>query len=117
MFTCTLLTLAFSQEATGPSGVCEGSDVTLQCVIILNPGNNVQSSVWSRNGMLIQLTNRSFIPNHSSVFNSTTGGFTDLVITNVGEEDNNVVYTCNAFGTTITSSVVLNVTGNINSHM
>ena len=91
--------------------------MTLQCVIILIPGNTVQAAVWSRNGMLIQLDNGSFIPNHSLVFNSTTGGFTDLVITNVGEEDNNIMYSCSDAVSTITSSVVLNVTGNINSYM
>ena len=38
IFTYTLLTLAFSQNATGPDIICEGSDVILQCVIILiNP--------------------------------------------------------------------------------
>ena len=67
--------------------------------------------------MAVQLVNGSVIPNHSLVFNSTTGGFTDLVITNVRLEDDNIVYSCTATGTTITSSVVLNVTGNINSHM
>ena len=45
------------------------------------------------------------------MFNFTTGGFTDLVITNVTLEDDNTVYTCTAIGSTITSSVVLNVTG------
>ena len=67
--------------------------------------------------MRVQLDNGSFIPNHSTVFNSTTGGVTDLVITDVGEEDNNTVYSCTTVSSTITSSVVLNVTGNINSYM
>ena len=67
--------------------------------------------------MLIQMTNGSVILNHNQTFNSTTGGFTDLVITNVRLEDDNTVYSCTAIGTTIASSVVLNVTGNINSHM
>ena len=116
MFTCTLLTSAFSQPATGPSGVCEGSDVTLQCVIILNPGNTVQSTVWSRNGMPVQLANGSFIPNHNQTFNSTTGGFTDLVITDITLEDDNTVYTCTATGATITSSVVLNVSGSVHTY-
>ena len=114
------MNLAFSQPATGPSSVCEGSDVTLQCVIIqTNPDNTtfVTNTVWSRNGTSVQLPDFSFIPNHHTVFNSTTGAFTDLVITNVALEDDNAVYTCIAFGATITSSLVLNVTGNINSHM
>ena len=111
--------LAFRQPATGPGSVCEGSDVTLQCVVVyINPDNTVtvQSTVWSRDGMPIEVTNASgyfFIPNHNLTFNSITGGFTDLVVTNVTLEDDNTVYTCTATGTPITSSVVLNVTGNM----
>ena len=61
--------------------------------------------------MLIQLANGSVIPNHSTVYNPTTEGVTDLVITDVGEEDNNIVYSCSDVLSTINSSVVLNVTG------
>ena len=116
MKTCKLYcSLAFSQPATGPSSVCEGSDVTLQCVVVINNPDNtvtVQPTFWSRNisGILTPIT---AIPNHRVVFNSTTGVFTDLVITNVTLEDNNTVYSCTAVGATITSSVVLNVTGNM----
>ena len=109
-FTCAC-SLAFRQRATGPSRVCEGSDVTLQCVIVLISADNtttVQSSVWTRDGTLA-----TTLPNHRLMFNSTTGGFTDLMITNVTLEDDNTVYTCSASGSTITSSVVLNVTGNM----
>ena len=110
--------LAFTQSATGPSSVCEGSDVTLLCVIVLNNPDNtvtVQPTVWSRNinGMLTPVTT---IPNHRVVFNSTTGGFTDLVITNVTLEDDNSVYSCTTVGVNIVSSVVLNVTGNMHTH-
>ena len=107
-------TVALVQPATGPSRVCKGSDVTLHCVIVINPGNAVQISVWSRNGMPVIVTNTSGtfnIPNHNVLFNSTTGGFTDLVITNVSLDDDNVVYTCTALGTNIVSSLKLNVTG------
>ena len=89
----------------------------LQCVIIqTNPDNRsfAATSVWSRNGMLVQVTNTSgafSIPNHNVVFNSTTGAITDLVITDVTLEDNDTVYTCTASGASITSSVVLNVSG------
>ena len=87
-------------------------------IIIINPDNTatVQPIVWSRDGMSVEVTNTSgsfLIPNHRQVFNSTTGGFTDLVITNVTLEDNNTPYTCTATGTPMTSSVVLNVTGNM----
>ena len=56
-----------------------------------------------------------FIPNHNqnSILNSTTGGFTDLVITDVTLEDDNTVYTCNSSDDSITSSVVLNVLGKL----
>ena len=93
--------------------------MTLQCVIIqTNPDNTtaVQNTVWSRNGMPVRVTNTSgsfFIPNHSIQFNITTRAFTDLVITDVTLEDDNILYTCTASGTTITSSVVLNVTGKL----
>ena len=104
-----MFSIAFRQEATGPSSVCEGSDVTLQCVIALtNPDNttSVQPSVWEKDGISV-----TTLSNHNVIFNSTTGGFTDLVITNVRLEDDNTVYTCTATGSTITSSVVLNVIG------
>ena len=89
--------------------------MTLQCVILqTNPDNTTftATTVWRRNGMPVQLGNGSLIPNHSSQFNSTTGGFTDLAITDVRLGDNNTVYTCTATNAMITSSVVLNVTGN-----
>ena len=81
----------------------------LHCVVVLNNPDNttiVQPSVWTTNGVLA-----STLPNHRLVFNSTTGAFTDLMITNVTLEDDNTVYTCTDNGGTITSSVVLNVTG------
>ena len=89
----------------------------LQCVIVLNNPDTttiVQSTVWSRNisGIVTPITR---LPNHRVVFNSTTGAFTDLVITNVTLEDNDAVYTCTSIGATITSSVVLNVTGNMHT--
>ena len=99
---------AFSQPATGPSSVCEGSDVTLQCRIVFN-GNAVES-VWYRNGTPVRVGN-NFIPNHNQILNSTTGVLTDLVITDVTLGDDNAVYTCNSTGDSITSSVVLNVLG------
>ena len=91
--------------------------MTLQCVIIqTNPDNTtaVQNTVWNRNGMPVRVTNTSgsfFIPNHTTQFNSTTGGFTDLVITDIRLEDDNSVYSCSAVAASIASSVVLNVSG------
>ena len=100
---------AFSQPATGPSSVCKGSDVTLQCRIVFN--GNPQNSVWYRNGVAVQVIGNNFIPNHNQILNSTTGSLTDLVITDVTLEDDNTLYTCNSSGDSITSSVVLNVSG------
>ena len=105
-------TVAFRQRATGPSSVCEGSDVTLQCVVVFISADNtttVHSSVWIRalDGKLANL-----LPNHTEVVNFTTGVVNDFVITNIALKDDNTVYNCGASGTTITSSVVLNVTGN-----
>ena len=102
--------LAFSQPATGPSSVCEGSNVTLQCRVVFN--DNAAESVWFRNGTSVRVGN-DFLPNHSQIFNSTTGVRTDLVITNVTLEDDNTVYTCNSTEDSITSSVVLNVIGKL----
>ena len=115
-----IFSLAFIQPATGPGSVCEGSVVTLQCVIVLNNPDNtvtVQSTVWSRNisGMITTLSTQTPIPNHRVVFNSTTGAFTDLMITNVTLEDNSAEYICTSTGAPITSSVVLNVTGNMHT--
>ena len=108
-----MFSLAFSQPATGPSSVCEGSDVTLRCVIVFISADNmtiVLSSSWTiaPDGILA-----ATLPNHRQVMNSSTGVFTNLVITNVTLEDDNTVYTCGDSGNTITSSVVLNVTGNM----
>ena len=91
--------------------------MTLRCVIILtNPDNTitVRDNVWSRNisGMVTVVNTVIPIPNHTQVFNSTTGVFSDLVITNVTLEDNNAEYICTSTGSISTSSVVLNVTGN-----
>ena len=101
---------AFSQPATGPSSVCEGSDVTLQCRIVFN--DFPRGSVWFRNGTQIRSGN-DFIPNHIIIVNTTTGASTDLVITDVTLEDDNTVYTCNSSDDSITSSVVLNVLGKL----
>ena len=102
--------LAFSQRATGPSSVCEGSNVTLQCRVVFN--GFMRDSVWFRNGTQVRVGN-DFIPNHNQILNSTTGTLTDLVITDVALEDDNTVYTCNSTGDSITSSVVLNVSGKL----
>ena len=104
-----MFSIAFRQEATGPSSVCEGSNVTLQCVIIFTSSGGtvtVQTTEWSRNGM-----SATDIPNHNQLNDPDTGVLSDLVITNIRLEDDNTVYTCTASGSGITSSVMLNVIG------
>ena len=95
--------------------------MTLQCAVAISFGNTtgVRDSVWSRNisGMITIITTQPPVPNHRLVFNSITGVFTDLEITNVTLEDDNTVYTCSSTDNTITSSVVLNVTGNLCLHI
>ena len=100
--------IAFTQPATGPSSVCQGSDVTLQCRIVFN-SQFARDSVWSRNGASVT---PGSLPNHRLVINSTTGAATDLVITNVTLDDDNIVYSCSDANANINSSLVLNVTGN-----
>ena len=102
-----IIMTALLQPAAGPNIICKGSDVTLQCVVVLNgvPVN----IIWRRNGTLVDT---NVLTNHQIVFNSTYNAFTDLVITNVGLEDDSTVYECTTAGSDITSSIVLNVTGN-----
>ena len=69
----------------------------------------VQSSVWT---IAPDGTLAASLPNHIVVFNSTTGVVNDLVIINVTLEDDNTVYNCADPIAIISSSVVLNVTGN-----
>ena len=110
---------AFRQNATGPSSVCEGSDVTLQCVIIFTSASDVvtvQTTIWNRNEFpVIEAVNSSgtfYIPNHNQPNDPDTGlPSNDLVITNVRLDDDNTNYTCTASGSGITSSVILNVIG------
>jgi len=98
---------ALSQPVTGPSITCQGSDVTLQCVILRN-GVPVDLT-WRRNGTIVD---PNVLTNHQFVFSSTYNANTDLVITNVLLEDDNTEYECTTPSSGITSSLVLNVTGN-----
>ena len=107
-----MFSLAFRQRASGPSVVCEGSDVTLQCVIVFISADNTAftlSSLWITTDFILATA----LPNHRRMFNPTTLASTDLVITNVTLEDDNTVYICTTPNLDITSSVVLNVIGNM----
>jgi len=99
-------TAVLSQPATGPSVACQGSDVTLQCVILRN-GVPVDPD-WRRNGTIVDT---NVLTNHSIVFSSTYYANTDLMITNVSLEDDNTEYSCTRENSDISSSIVLNVTG------
>jgi len=107
-FLCICSNIALDQPATGPSLICQGSDVTLQCVILRN-GVPVDL-VWRRNGTFVD---NNILTNHHYVFNSTYNANTDLVISNVSLEDDNTEYECTTTTTTdnITSSILLDVTG------
>ena len=105
MFSCFLM-IVLLQPATGPSITCQGSDVTLQCVILRN-GVPVDTD-WRRNGTIVD---DDVLANHHSVFNPTYNANTDLVITNVSLEDDNTEYKCSTPNSDVTSSIVLNVTG------
>ena len=98
---------ALSQPATGPSITCQGSNVTLQCVILRN--EIPVDIVWRRNGTAVD---PNVLTNHQFVFNLTYNANTDLVITNVDLEDDNIEYECTTATNDVTSSIVLNVAGN-----
>ena len=63
---------------------------------------------WRRNNTIVDT---NILTNHRIVFNSTYNANTDLVITNVGPEDNNTEYNCTIENSDISSSIVLNMTG------
>jgi len=98
---------ALYQSATGPSITCQGSNVTLQCVVLRN--GVAADPDWRRNGTLVDT---NILINHHVVFNSTYNALTDLLVTNVSLEDDNTEYECTVRNSGITSSIVLKVTGN-----
>ena len=108
IFVVFYVPIELNQSVTSPSVICQGSDVTLQCVILRN-GVPVDIR-WRRNGTLVDT---NVLTNHDTVFNNTFNALTDLVITNVTLQDNNVQYSCSDITNNIVSSVVLNVTGRV----
>jgi len=96
---------AFSQEATGPSSTCQGSNATLSCQI-LNANQTATPAVWRRDGQLVKNSSK-----HTVVFN-IADEMTYLVVHNVsGHDDNGSEYTCSDTESKISSSAILNVTG------
>ena len=70
--------------------VCQGSNVTLRCRVVAS--GFPQVGWWNRNDTLVSIQNNT--PDHFIQFNSDGQGLTDLIITNIGLEDNNTLYTC-----------------------
>ena len=95
-----------AQSVTAPSVICQGSDATLQCVVLRN-GQPVDAR-WRRNGMLIDTFTDS---SYEFVLNHTLNAITILLILNIRLEDNNVEYSCSDSNNNINSTVILNVTG------
>ena len=95
-----------NQSATVPSIICQGSDVTLQCVILRN-GQPVDVD-WRRNGTLLDPSND---PNYHIPFNNAFNALTDLVIIDIPLSYDNSQYTCSDGLNIVSSTVVLNVIG------
>ena len=97
------LILVFSQEATGPTSTCQGSDAIFKCEVMMTANEEKSLAVWSRDGQMIHNTTK-----HSVMFNGTTF----LVVHNASvNEDNGTPYVCSDAQGIISSSTVLNVTG------
>ena len=95
-----------NQSATAPSVICQGSDVTLRCVILRN--GRVVDLNWRRNGMLLDPnTDPDYVADFNNAFNANT----DLTIINIQLNDDNSQYTCSDALNNVNSTVVLNVTG------
>ena len=102
-----ILLIELGQRVTAPSLICQGSDVTLSCVILRN-GQAVDIQ-WRRNGMIIDFDDA----NYDIVINATLNAITGLVIMDIPLDDNNTEYSCSDAGGNINSAVTLNVTGTV----
>ena len=94
-------------RVTAPSLICQGSDVTLSCVVLRN-GQAVDVQ-WRRNGVIIDVDSA----NYDIVINATLNAITGLVIIDIPLDDNNTEYSCSDAGGNINSAVTLNVTGTV----
>ena len=70
--------------------VCQGDSITLRCRAVFSGFPTVSS--WNKNNTLITALNNTH--DHFIQFNSDGQGLTDIIITNIGLEDNNTLYTC-----------------------
>ena len=102
-----ILPIELGQRATAPSLICQGSDVTLSCLILRN-GRPVDIQ-WKKNEMIIDIDSA----NYDIVINATLNAITGLVIIDIPLDDNNAEYSCNVAGGNINSAVTLNVTGTV----
>ena len=98
------LTLEF-QSITAPNTICQGSNVTIQCVILRN--GVALDTIWQRNGVPVIIDDT----NYDLLFNDTFNADTDFLIINITSEDDNTEYMCSNAGNNIVGLVVLNVTG------
>ena len=102
-----LLSVNITQPATDVVNVCQGDSVTLRCRAIFRDVPVLGS--WNRNDTLVSAQNNT--PNHFIQFNSNGQGLTDLIITDIGLEDNNTLYTCLHSSIPNNDSVLLVVEG------
>ena len=90
---------------TAPNTICQGSNVTIQCVILRN--GVPLDTIWQRNGLPVVIDGT----NYDLLFNDTFNADTDFVISNITSDDDNTEYMCSNAGNNIVGLVVLNVTG------
>ncbi|XP_065914326.1 uncharacterized protein [Dysidea avara] len=102
-------TLNITQPAADVVNVCQGDSVTLRCRAIFRDVPVLGS--WDRNDTLVSAQNNT--QNHFIQFNSDGQGLTDLIITDIGLEDNNTLYTCLHSSTPNNDSVLLAVEGSL----
>ena len=102
-----LLSVNITQPATDVVNVCQGDSVTLRCRVLFSDVPVLGS--WDRNDTLVSAQNNTL--NHFIQFNSDGQGLTDLIITDIGLEDNNTLYTCLHSSIPNNDSVLLVVEG------
>ena len=93
------------QSITAPNTICQGSNVTIQCILLRN--GVALDTAWQKNGVPVDIDGT----NYDLLFNDTFNADTDFVIVNITSADDNTEYMCSNAGNDIVGLVVLNVTG------
>ena len=101
------LSVNITQPATDVVKVCQGDSVTLRCRAVFN--NRLTVAEWNRNDTGVNAQNMT--QNHFFSFDSDGQGLTDLIIINIGLDDNNTLYTCTDSNIPNNDSVLLLVEG------